>query len=233
MSTIEPVFDAVCVGAHPDDVEIGMGATVAKMTAAGLRVAIVDLTDGEPTPHGTRELRAAEAMAAAGALGVKRRITLSQKNRYLFDTVEARSELAEALRELRPRLLFAPYPQDAHPDHIAAAQICLGARFYSKFHKTEMRGEPYYPARLMHYMAVHLRLVVPPTFVVSCGEHLATKLHALSLYRSQFTENQANRGIVQMMEDSAHHWGRIAGVEAAEPFFSTEPVAIDSPHLVL
>lgn len=233
MSNDRYLFDAVCVGAHPDDVEIGMGATVAKMSASGLRVAIVDLTDGEPTPHGTKELRAAEAAAAAEALGARQRITLSQKNRYLLDTVEARTELAEVLRTLRPRLLFVPYPRDAHPDHIAAAQICTAARFYSKFHKTEMRGEPHYPARLIHYMAVHLRLVAQPTFVVSCGEHLATKMHALSLYRSQFTDNPANQGILPMMEDSARHWGRLAGVEAGEPFFSVEPVAIDSPDLVL
>jgi LmbE family N-acetylglucosaminyl deacetylase len=135
-------YDAVCVGAHPDDVEIGMGGTIAKMTGAGLKVAIVDLTNGEPTPHGSVEQRALESAAAARVLGAQRR-TLSQPNRYLMDTVEARIELATVLREFRPRLLFVPYPVDAHPDHVAAAQIALAARFYSKFTKTDMAHEPF------------------------------------------------------------------------------------------
>ena len=132
--------DVVCIGAHPDDVEIGMGATVAKLTSSGSSVAIVDLTDGEPTPYGTPELRAEESRQAAKLLGASR-ITLSQQNRQLFDSVEAREELATVLRRLRPRIMFMPYALDAHPDHVAAAQIALAARFYGKFVKTEMPGE--------------------------------------------------------------------------------------------
>ncbi len=173
-------YDAVCVGAHPDDVEIGMGATIAKMTAAGRRVAIVDLTNGEPTPHGSVEVRAAESARAAEILGVQVRRTLTQPNRYLFDTVEARTELAEVLRELRPRMLFIPYAEDAHPDHIAASSIAVAARFYSKFTKTSMAGEPFYPARVFRYMAVHLRVVAQPTFVVECADYLPRKLDALA-----------------------------------------------------
>jgi LmbE family N-acetylglucosaminyl deacetylase len=150
----QPEYDAVCVGAHPDDVEIGMGATIAKMVAGGAKVAIVDLTDGEPTPHGSVEVRARESAAAAQILGVERR-TLSQPNRYLFDTVEARTELAQVLREFRPRQLFIPYAVDAHPDHVAASQICVAARFYSKFTKTDMAHEPFFPPRVFRYMAVH------------------------------------------------------------------------------
>jgi N-acetylglucosamine malate deacetylase 1 len=131
------LYDAVCVGAHPDDVEIGMGATVAKLVRGGKRVAIVDLTNGEPTPFGTPEKRAAESSQAARILGAERR-TLTQSNRYLFDTVEARMELAEVLREFRPRMLFVPYADDAHPDHVAASSIAVAARFYAKFTKTEM-----------------------------------------------------------------------------------------------
>ena len=147
-------YDAVCVGAHPDDVEIGMGGTIAldldRSRAEG-RV-IVNLTNGEPTPHGSVEKRALESAAAARVLRAQRR-TLSQQNRYLMDTVEARIELATVLREFRPRLLFVPYPVDAHPDHIAAAQVAMAARFYSKFTKTDMAHEPFYPSRVFRYMA--------------------------------------------------------------------------------
>lgn len=227
------LFDAVCVGAHPDDVEIGMGATVAKMAAAGKRVAIVDLTDGEPTPFGSVERRAAEASRAADILGVEVRRTLSQPNRQLFDTVEARTELAEVLRELRPRMMFVPFEIDAHPDHIAASQIAIGARFYSKFTKTQMKGEPFYPPRLLRYMAVHMRVVAEPTFVVECEKELPLKLEALRAYESQFGLNPSNAGIVEMMERMAAMWGGLASVGAGEPFFSSEPIALDTPDRVL
>jgi bacillithiol biosynthesis deacetylase BshB1 len=223
------MIDAMCIGAHPDDVEIGMGATVAKMVREGWKVAIVDLTNGEPTPHGSVERRAAESAKAAALLGADR-ITLSQPNRYLFDSVEARTELAQVIRELKPRLLFAPYATDAHPDHVAAAQIVTAARFYAKFTKTEMTGEPHYPSKLYRYMAVHLNLVVEPSFIVSVGEEdLAVKLRALGAYESQFAENPKNAAVVPMMEQLARVWGSRIGAAAGEPFYAIEPVGVTSP----
>lgn len=227
------LYDAVCIGAHPDDVEIGMGATVAKMCAAGRRVAIVDLTNGEPTPHGTPELRAAESERAARILGVESRRTLSQPNRFLFDSVQAREELAEVLRGLRPRMMFVPYAVDAHPDHIAASQIALAARFYSKFTNTKMAGEPFYPPRVFRYMAVHMRVAAHPSFVVECEEHLPEKIRALEAYESQFTANPKNHAVIESMRAAARWWGSFAGVGAGEPFFALEPVAIESPETVL
>ncbi len=217
--------DVVCIGAHPDDVEIGMGATVAHMVAAGTSVAIVDLTDGEPTPYGTHERRMAEATHAAAVLGAQR-VTLDLPNRSLFDTVEARTALAEVLRELRPERLFLPFPEDAHPDHIAAASIATAARFWAKFTKTEMRGEPHYPARVYHYMAVHMRLVREPSFVVDVSDHLDTKMAALRCYESQFGLNPANAGLIESVEATARMWGRAIGAAAGEPFFSVEPVGV-------
>ncbi len=226
-------FDAVCVGAHPDDVEIGMGATVAKMASQGLRVGIVDLTNGEPTPFGTPEIRARESAAAADILGVAGRRNLGLPNRYLFDGIEPRTALAEVLREWRPRMLFVPYPVDAHPDHVAAAQIALGARFYAKFTKTDMAGEPFYPARVFRYMAVHQRILAEPTFVVDVTEHLAVKMEALRAYESQFVINTKNVSVIPMMEQMAGMWGAMANVSAGEPFFSLEPIALDGPDRVL
>lgn len=220
--------DVVCVGAHPDDVEIGMGATVASIVRSGRSVAVVDLTNGEPTPHGTPELRAAESAEAAAILGVKRR-TLGMPNRYLTDSVENRTALAEVLRELRPRVVFAPYPTDAHPDHVAAAAIVLGARFYAKFTKTDMAGEPHYPARVYHYVAVHLALHVKPSFIVATEpEDLEHKLSALRAYRSQFAMNERNAGIVPLMAERARYWGGLVGAPVGEPFFSQEEIGISN-----
>jgi bacillithiol biosynthesis deacetylase BshB1 len=225
--TPEPLFDAMCIGAHPDDVEIGMGATLAGIVRRGGRAVIVDLTNGEPTPHGTPERRAAESAEAARILGAERR-TLTQPNRYLFDSVEARIELAEVIREYRPRTLFVPYADDAHPDHVAASAICVAARFYAKFTKTEMSGEPFFPDRIYRYMAVHQRVIAEPSFIVDVTQDLPAKIAALEAYRSQFAENVANAGIVELMRQQAAMWGALGRVAAGEPFFALEPVTLRS-----
>ena len=222
------MVQVVCIGAHPDDVEIGMGASVAQLAKQGVSVGLVDLTNGEPTPHGTVETRAREASRAAEILGVSVRRTLTQPNRYLMDTVGARNELAEVLRELRPAVLFVPYPLDAHPDHIAAHSIATAARFYAKFTKTALRGEPHYPSRVYQYMAVHMRVAAQPSFVVDVSAELEVKLAALKAYESQFLVNERNAGIIGEMEQAALRWGSLIGTRAGEPFFTPEPVRIGS-----
>jgi bacillithiol biosynthesis deacetylase BshB1 len=217
--------DVICFGAHPDDVEIGMGATAAKMARGGLDVLLVDLTDGEPTPRGTHETRMVEASASASVLGA-RRLTLDLPNRELFDTVEARKSVAEVLRVERPRTVFAPYPIDAHPDHIAASAIIEAARFYAKFVKTDMTGEPHYPARLYHYWAVHLRILEKPSFIVDVSEDLDAKMGALAAYESQFTTNEANVGILPWVRVQAASWGALIGVAAGEPFYAREQIGV-------
>lgn len=223
----EPLCEAMCIGAHPDDVEMGMGGTVAKLVREGARVVVVDLTDGEPTPQGTPERRAQESARAAEVLGVERR-TLSQPNRYLFDTVQARIELAQVIREFRPKTLFIPYAEDAHPDHIAAACIAVAARFYAKFTHTEMTGDPFFPERVYRYMAVHMRVVAEPSFIVDVTQDLPTKLEALAAYESQFSGNPANTGVVDLVAGQAAMWGAFGRVGAGEPFFALEPIAIRS-----
>ncbi|MEA5075756.1 MAG: PIG-L family deacetylase [Coriobacteriia bacterium] len=213
--------DFVCIGAHPDDVEIGMGGTVAALARAGSDVLIVDLTDGEPTPFGSHETRMLEATASAKELGC-RRVTLGFANRYLADDAEARTAVAEVLRAERPRALFVPYPEDAHPDHLAASRIAEAARFYAKLTKTRMKGEPHYPARVYRYMAVHLRLVREPSFLADISDTLEVKLDALRCYRSQFVDNVANAGVFEQVERTARAYGDHARVYAAEPFFAVE-----------
>lgn len=215
----------VCIGAHPDDVEIGLGGTIARLVQAGTSVTIVDLTDGEPTPFGTREIRAREAAEAAAVLGADR-VTLSLPNRELADTPKARRELAEVLRDTRPDALFIPYPEDAHPDHIAASQIALSARFWSKLTKTDMRGEPHYPARVYRHMAVHLKIIRSPSFVHDVSEHLETKMRAVRCYRSQFESNPANRHLIDAIETSTRMWGGTIGVLAGEPIFALETLGV-------
>ncbi|MDO8963070.1 MAG: bacillithiol biosynthesis deacetylase BshB1 [Coriobacteriia bacterium] len=224
--------DVICVGAHPDDVEIGMGATAAKLARRGLDVLVLDLTDGEPTPRGTHETRMVEAAASAARLGV-RRLTLDLPNRELFDTVAARKRVAEVFRAEKPRLLFAPYPIDSHPDHIAASAIVEAARFYSKFVKTDMSGEPHFPSKVYHYWAVHLRVLEKPSFIVEVADDLDAKLEALACYESQFAANEKNAGIIPWVEVQARSWGALVGVAAGEPFYAREQIGVRDPMELL
>ncbi len=134
----EPPFDVVAVGAHPDDVEIACGGTLAKLARQGYRVAIVDLTDGEPTPKSPGpEVRLEEAKAAAEALGIAHRVTLDLPNRRLFDNFETRVALAKEFRKMRPRVVigFGAKTPMASPDHWQAMQITDAAVFYSRLTK--------------------------------------------------------------------------------------------------
>lgn len=223
------MIDVLCVGAHPDDVEIGMGATVAGMVRRGLSVALLDLTDGEPTPHGDPETRACESRLAADALGARIRVTLPLSNRSLADTVEARTLVAEAIRRYAPRLLFAPYPEDAHPDHSAAAAICTAARFWGKLTKTEMEGAPHWVPRQYHYYAVHQRAAHRPSFVADASEDFQAKRDALAAYASQFADNPSNAHVVEMIFDQMRYWGSLIGVRYGEPFMAAEQLGVTSP----
>lgn len=227
------MIDALCIAAHPDDVELGMGGTVAGMARQGLKVALVDLTDGEPTPAGTREIRLREAAEAARRLGVSDRRTLPFPNRELQDSLDARRALAEVIRELHPRLVFAPYPVDAHPDHVAASAIAEAARFWAKLVKTDMAGTPHYPARVYHFLSVHLRLHAKPSFIVDVSADLTAKVEALRCYTSQFVANPKNAHLLEDVEIQARYWGALIGVRFGEPFYSREEVGVRSvAHLV-
>src|SRR5688500_1985411 len=114
------MLDALVIAPHPDDAELGAAGAILKMKAEGWKVGILDLTSGEPTPHGSLETRANETAAATAILGLDWRENLGLPNRRLEATLEARHQLAAVLRRVRPRWLFAPYWVDAHPDHVAA-----------------------------------------------------------------------------------------------------------------
>ena len=221
-------LDALVIAPHPDDAEIGMGGTIARLLEQGWRVGILDLTDGEPTPLGSRTLRAAETAAATAALGNPWRKNLGLVNRSLEPTLANRRSLAAVFRETRPRFLFAPYWEDAHPDHTAATKLVEDARFWSKLSKSDIPGAPFHPARVLYYFSVHLRIVERPSFVVDISDQLETKVKVLRCYRSQFVDNQpvGRPGVINAFCDRTRFWGNLAGVAHAEPFASREPIGL-------
>ena len=120
-----------------------MGGTIARLTSQGHRVLLLDLTDGEPTPHGDRATRAKEAAEAARILGAER-ITLDLPNRSVTHCLEARHKVAGVIRTFRADVIFVPYFEDAHPDHVAGTRIVEDARFDAKLTKCDLPGEPVY-----------------------------------------------------------------------------------------
>ncbi|HET8998101.1 MAG TPA: bacillithiol biosynthesis deacetylase BshB1 [bacterium] len=216
------------IGAHPDDVEIGMGGAIGAFVQRGHRVTILDLTDGEPTPMGSPDIRRTESEAAAQTLGVERRITLPLPNRYLMDTVENRVAVAEVIREVRPEIVFLPYGVDAHPDHIAAEHLGEAARFYAKLTKTEMRGDPHYPRRILHFFCTHYRLHVAPAFVLDISDQIQQKMDAIACYRSQFNEERGNAAVLDAIRTVAGYWGTRIRRPYGEPFASKEALGLRS-----
>src|SRR5438105_3112328 len=146
-------LDYLVIAAHPDDAELGVGGAIMSLKAAGARVGVLDLTNGEPTPHGTPELRASETAAASQILGLDWRGNLGLVNRALVADLEARGRLAGRLRELRPKVLLSHYWEDSHPDHVAASALVDAARFWSKLTKSDLPGEPFFPQRILYYFS--------------------------------------------------------------------------------
>ena len=129
---------------------------------------------------------------------------------------------------MRPRVLFAPYWEDAHPDHLAATRLVEDARFWSKLSKTDLPGSPHHPARILYYFSVHLRIVERPSLLLDISDQLDAKVVALRCYRSQLVDNQppGRPGVIDSVCDRTRYWGHMVGVLHAEPFASREPVGL-------
>lgn len=225
--------DVLAFGAHPDDVEIAMGGTLLALKAQGARTVVCHLTDGEPTPFGTRSRRLREAEKAARALRLDDYCVLPLKNRSLQDTPRGRRLAAEVIRKYRPRIVFAPYWVDAHPDHWNASTLVQAARFWAKLTKTDMRFEPWYPPRLYHHFVSHLRVHAQPSFIVDITGHLEGKIRAVRCYESQFLAKPGGEKSLDHFVAQARYFGSLIGREAGEPFYTRETIGVGDPRLFL
>jgi len=238
-------LDVLAIGAHPDDVELGCGGTLALLARAGRRVGILHLTRGERGTRGTPEERLAEAERAAEALGASDLAFLDCGDGGLR-TGEAEEEaLIEVLRAWRPDLVLSPTPHDRHPDHTRAHRLVEAACFYSGLRErgapAKDRG-PHRPAAVFSYMQHD---PFEPSFVVDVTSTWEVKRQALAAYRSQLYRPDAgredtapptkiaSRDFSLMVEGRARHFGILVGAELGEPFWSRLPLAVPDPCLIL
>ncbi len=201
-----------------------MGGTIALLVAAGHQVTLVDMTTGEPTPFGSEEIRAKEAAAAARVLGVQR-VAVGLKNREVVHTIEARHRVAAIYRQLRPEVIFLPYPEDAHPDHLAVTRIGEDARFDGKLTKSTIPGEPWYCKRIIYYFCTHLRFNFPASFCLDITPFWEKKLAAIECYPSQFYTGKIGTeagAVVRYVSTIGSYFGGTINRNYAEPFFTKE-----------
>lgn len=228
------MLDVLVIAPHPDDAELGVGGTILKLQQEGKRVGVLDLTSGEPTPHGSLEIRAKETAAATEALGLAWRENLGLPNRMLEATLENRAKLAAVIRREKPKWLFAPYWEDAHPDHIAATKLVEDARFWAKLTKTDqpgqpgLPGEPHHPSRVYYYYCVHLKLAPQPAFVLDISDVWEQKLASIRCYESQFVTGRPQEPptFLDRLRDEAAYWGKSIGTAYGEPLTTREPLGL-------
>jgi bacillithiol biosynthesis deacetylase BshB1 len=232
----DSTLDALCFGAHPDDVEMGMGGTVAALTAAGKRVGIVALTRGELGSFGDATTREAEARKAAEILGCKL-ILLDMPDGGVQDDLVSRHRLVGLLREMRPPVVFAPYgysrtgPMDgrSNVDHLACGRMVSAACKLARFRKLFPETEPHGVRRIYSYM---VPVTLAPSVVVDVSAQRETLVAAIEAYASQMAIQRGAHGALDFLLLFRQELGIRSGVELAEAFHCEDPIGGD-PELLL
>lgn len=222
-------LDLLVFGPHPDDIEIGLGGTVAKHAAAGHSVGLCDLTRGELSSNGTPEQRQLEAEAARRVLGAAWRENLGWPDGDIAPTPPLIKSAVELIRRHQPRAIAIPYWNDRHPDHVASSRTLRSAVFKSALRRYEPSSEPWRADWICYYF---INDGARPSFVVDVSEHYQRKRDGLDCYRSQFAPRQT--GAVptrltastfrQLIESRDAQFGALAGVAFAEGIVVREPL---------
>jgi len=221
--------DVLAFGPHPDDIEIGMGATVAEHVARGIAVGLCDLTRGEMGSNGTIDERLREAEEARAVLGATWRENLALPDRQLGDVPEQVRAVAELIRAARPSVVALPYWEDRHPDHVGASRLVTAGAFSAGLRRFAAAGDPWKPDLLVYYF---INNASAPSFLVDVSEFYELKQRALACHRSQFAPTGPDAAQTrltsplfnQLVESRDAQFGALAGVRWAEGFVVREPV---------
>jgi bacillithiol biosynthesis deacetylase BshB1 len=230
-------LDALFFGAHPDDVELSCGGTVAKMINSGNSVGIIDLTQGELGTRGSKDIREKEAIKAAGELGVTIRENLKFNDGNIENTLSNRLKVILVIRKYKPDIIFAPYLHDRHPDHMHASLLVREGAFFSGLTKITsiLNGkhqEPFRPKRLCYFMQTY---TFEPSFVIDITDEFETKMKAIKCYASQFYDPNSrepetfisDKKFIEYIEVRAKFYGFQIGVQYGEPFYTEEKIKLN------
>ncbi len=228
--------DVLAIGAHPDDVDLGVGGLLCKLSDAGKRTAILDLSEGELGSRGTVAERNEEAGEAARLLGVSTRRNAQLPDGGLSNNTEQRLAIIRVIRELRPTVVFGPMRPDRHPDHEAAHDLIKDAHFFSGVHGLDTGQAPHRAQALYGYSA-YQDGDCTPTHVVDISGVFERKIEALRAFRSQFHNpdydgpetHVASPQFWEAITTRAAYWGNKIGVRYGEALYGTLPIAMDLP----
>jgi bacillithiol biosynthesis deacetylase BshB1 len=231
------VLDVLVFAAHPDDAELSMGGTIAKLTGGGVKVGIVDLSKGELGTRGSAEIRMEEAHRAGEILKISVRENLGFKDGNLKFNDEYLKTIITYIRKYTPKIIFAPYYNDRHPDHSGTSQLIKEAYFFSGLTKiiTEDNGIiqlAYRPRKLFYYMQSY---DAKPSFVIDISATFETKMEAVKAYSTQFYNPESKEpetyisslNFVKYLDARARYYGFKIGKDYGEPFFCEEEIEYD------
>jgi bacillithiol biosynthesis deacetylase BshB1 len=214
------MVDLLVFGPHPDDLEIGLGGTIAHHAAQGMRVGLCDLTAGEMGSNGSIDTRLAEAEAARATLGALWRENLRWPDRGIGGPAHV-NQAAALVRWHCPRTVAIPYWGDRHPDHVAASDVLTEAVFNAGLHRYPVEGNAWKVDWICYYF---INDSVAPSFVIDVSNHYEIKRRALDCHASQFSPEGAvatrlnTPTFRQLIESRDAQFGALAGVRWAEGF---------------
>jgi len=231
--------DVLAVGAHPDDIELACGGTIARLVQQGHKVALCDLTQGELGTRGTKEIRMKEAADAAKVLGVLTRRNLQIPDGDIEVNKKNLLKIITLIRELRPALLLIPYSVERHPDHVHTSKLCREAWYYSGLEKikTKLNGKLQERHRPHHYFEFMQWLEFEPAFIVDISDTFAAKMKSVRAHASQFynpgskeSETKLSRpDFLEVIETRCRYFGSKIGVKYGEPFMTKWSLGISNP----
>ncbi|MGP7816043.1 bacillithiol biosynthesis deacetylase BshB1 [Niallia sp. 01092] len=223
-------IDILAFGAHSDDVEIGMGATIAKYAKAGKKIVVCDLTKSELSSNGTIDIRKKEALEAGNVLGITERVTLDLPDRGLFLQEASIKKIVEIIRLYKPKIVFAPFLFDRHPDHGNCAKLVDEAVFSAGIINIQTENGLAHRVQNVYYYMING--FHKPDFVIDTSEYMNQKIDALNCYKSQFIKSTESvdtplvNGYIENIQAREKLFGQEAGVSFAEGFMKKKPLLL-------
>jgi bacillithiol biosynthesis deacetylase BshB1 len=235
-------LDVLVFAAHPDDAELSMGGTIARFTANGFKVGVVDLTRAELSTRGDVKIRAKETAEASKILKLKIRENLGFEDGNISISQNSVKKVAELIRKYKPSIVFAPYFNDRHPDHIDVSKLIKRAVFSSGLEKlkTTLSGKsqlPYRPKKLFYYMQTY---VFEPSFIIDISEYFHIKMKSVHAFQSQFHNPVVKKEdtfiskpeFLDYVKARAEFYGFQIRKKYGEPFYCEENIEYDFLNLL-